>query len=104
MIKQLQAERDTLVTKVAFLTEEHSRLTQLQQQKETIVQPPPEEENQSEVTESVTMESHEMEQVFNTQNFAQLQTNFAALQVRFTSVTLKEPLLFTSFIRTVSLN
>lgn len=84
LIKQLQAERDALAAKLAFLTEEHTRVTQLyqQQQKGTDVRPP-EDENQDEMTETkhlVTTGSHEPEQM-NPQNIAQLQTNFAALQV-----------------------
>jgi len=70
---------------LTFLTEEHTRITQLyqQQQVEANIQSP-EENIQDEVTETknlVTVGSHELEQ-FNPQNFIQLQTNFAALQVR----------------------
>ena len=85
LIKQLQAEKDALAAKLTFLTEEHTKVTQLyqQQQKEANVRSP-EEEIQDEVTETknlVTVGSYELEQ-FNPQNFTQLQTNFAALQVR----------------------
>ena len=86
LIKQLQAERDALASKLTFLTEEqHTRVTQLyqQQQEETDVQFP-ENGSQHETTETnhlVTMGSHELEQM-SPQNISQLQTNFTALQVR----------------------
>ena len=83
LIKQLQAEKDAMATKLASLTEEHTRVTAhlyQQQQKETDVEAP-QEENQDEITKHVaTVESHELEQI-SPQNVAQLQTNFAALQV-----------------------
>lgn len=87
LIKQLQAERDTLSSKLAFLTEEHTRMTQLyyhlqqQQQQETDVQPPLEENQDDESGQTVAVAvSHEPEQL-SPQSIAQLQTNFAALQV-----------------------
>ena len=89
LIKQLQAERDTLSSKLAFLTEEHTRMTQLyhhqqqqqQQQQETDVQPPLEENQDDGSGHTVAMAvSHEPEQL-SPQSIAQLQANFAALQV-----------------------
>lgn len=77
LIKQLQAERDALAAKLSFLTEEHTRVTH--QQQETSVQF----ENQDEAIEPknlVTEGSHDLEQN-SSQDFAQLQTNFTALQV-----------------------
>lgn len=86
LIKQLQAENDAMAAKLTSLTEEHTRITaQLcqQQQKETDVQIP-QEENQDETTTNTKhiamVEAHELEQI-SPQNVAQLQTNFAALQV-----------------------
>lgn len=83
LIKQLQAERDTLSSKLAFLTEEHTRMTQLyhHQQQETDVQPPLEENQDDGSGHTVAMAvSHEPEQL-SPQSIAQLQANFAALQV-----------------------
>ena len=88
LIKQLQAERDTLSSKLVFLTEEHTRMTQLyyhhqqqQQQQETDVQPPLEENQDDDSGHTVAVAvSHEPEQL-SPQSIAQLQTNFAALQV-----------------------
>ena len=86
LIRQLQAENDAMAAKLTSLTEEHTRITaQLyqQQQKETDIQAP-QEKNQDEITtdtEHIAMvESHELEQI-SPQSVAQLQTNFAALQV-----------------------
>ena len=81
-----------MAAKLTSLTEEHTRVTaQLyqRQQKETDIQAL-QEENQDEITtdNEITTDtkhiamvgSHELEQ-FSPQNVAQLQTNFAALQV-----------------------
>ena len=93
LIKQLQAQRDTLTSKLAFLTEEHTRMTQLyqqQQQKETNdVQPPVEEGQDDEAGHTVAVvASHEPEQL-SPHGVAQLQTNFAALQVSLNPCTLE---------------
>ena len=92
LIKQLQAEKDAMGVKLASLTEELTRVTaQLhqQQQAETDVQAPLEENQDEIMTDTkhiVMMESHEPEEI-SPQNIAQLQTNFAALQGSPLSVT-----------------
>ena len=105
LIKQLQAERDTLSSKLAFLTEEHSRITQLyqQQQKEVDVQPPVEENQNDEAGHTVAVvASHDPEQL-SPQTIAQLQTNFTALQVSLNPCTLGNHTSFISVFRSASL-
>ena len=81
MIKQLQSEKDAMAVKLATLTEEHARVTtQLhqQEQKETDFQAPQEEDEATNTEHTVIEESHKH---LSPQNVAQLQINFAALQV-----------------------